>query len=295
MIDIVFNRRWRRVLLLGFVGVCLLVPGLSRAGAAPGTVTVKGSNTMVKVARIWARTFAAVREGAMVEVKGGGTGNGMAALINGHVDIVNASRPIKSKESRLAATTQGREPVGVIVGGDVVGVIVHPDNPLARISLAGLAGIYGQKGRVRQWSDLGVQVPGCADQRIRAVTRRNNSGTYAFFRNRIFSRPERFRRDVTMVSDPLAVVKAVAADPCAISYLGMAEADKSVKTLCVGGSGACGHASLDAPAIRAYPLIRPLYVYTIGSPDGLVKEYIEWVLGPAGQAKLKEHGYLPAQ
>ena len=144
----------------------------------------KGSDTLVNVAQAWAEAYQTVNPAVVVAVSGGGSGTGIASLINGTVDIANASRGIKDKEMKLAKDN-GQNPIQHVVGFDALAVYLHGDNPLDEISIDQLKEIYGDGGSYLSWGDLGVEVPGCKDQEIVVVSRQNNSGTYAYFRKAV--------------------------------------------------------------------------------------------------------------
>ena len=147
----------------------------------------KGSDTLVNVAQAWAEAYQTVDPATVVAVSGGGSGTGIAALINGTVDIANASREMKDNEIQLARD-HGHDPVEHIVGYDALAVFLHPDNPLSTLSIEQIAEIYGDGGGYTKWTDLGVEVPGCKDQEIVVVSRQNNSGTYAYFRQTVLGK-----------------------------------------------------------------------------------------------------------
>ncbi|NIP18001.1 MAG: phosphate-binding protein, partial [Xanthomonadales bacterium] len=140
----------------------------------------KGSDTLVNVAQAWAENYQVVDPTVVVAVSGGGSGTGIAAMINGTVDIANASRAMKESEIQ-SARNAGQDPVQHVVGFDALAVFLHADNPADSLSLEQLAEIYGDGGTFTSWTDLGVEVPGCQGQEIVVVSRQNNSGTYAYF------------------------------------------------------------------------------------------------------------------
>ena len=158
--------------LLAFTLVAAL-PAQSRT-----VIQNKGSDTLVNVAQAWAEEYQNVSAEVAVAVSGGGSGTGIAAMINGTVDIANASRKMKDKELKQAQD-RGQNPVEHVVGYDALAVYLHPDNPMKEMSMSQLKDIYGRKGKAKNWSDLGVTVPGCKGNEIVVVSRQNNSGTYA--------------------------------------------------------------------------------------------------------------------
>ena len=144
----------------------------------------KGSDTLVNVAQAWAEAYGEVNPQLAVAVTGGGSGTGIAALLNGTVDLANSSRSMKDKEIKLAQS-KGIEPVENIVGYDALAVFLHKDNPIDTLTIEQIRSIYGENGTVEKWSDLGVTVPGCSSDKIIRVSRQNNSGTYAYFKKAV--------------------------------------------------------------------------------------------------------------
>ena len=261
---------------------------------ARAVIQNKGSDTMVNVAQIWAEEYRKVVPDVEVEVSGGGSGVGLAALIKGAVDLANSSRDIKPGEVELALKSTGQRPKGVIVGFDALAVFVHKDNPIAEISFEQLARVFAESGSARRWSDLGVSIPGVSDDRIVRVSRQSSSGTYEFFRERTLGN-EDFRLGSLDLNGSKEVVELVGSTPTAIGYSGMGYATPGVKMLRV--ARAAGEPAV-APAIatvhdKSYPLARSLLVYTLGEPQGALQAYVGWLLSDAGQKIVEETGYVP--
>jgi len=254
----------------------------------------KGSDTLVNVAQAWAEAYQTVNPAVVVAVSGGGSGTGIAALINGTVDIANASRAIKDKEIKQAKDN-GQDPVKHIVGFDALAVYLHADNPMNEISIEQLAEIYGDGGSYVNWTDLGVRVPGCQDQEIVVVSRQNNSGTYAYFREAVLGDND-FKLGTRDMHGSKDVVDLVEKTPCAIGYSGLAYATDHVKLGCVAQEtgGACTSPSVASAVNGSYPIARPLFMYTNGEPTGHVGEYLNWIKSDEGQCIILEKGYAPA-
>lgn len=254
----------------------------------------KGSDTLVNVAQAWAEEYAALRPGTAVAVTGGGSGTGIAAMINGTVDIANSSRKMKDSEIELARGN-GNEPIEFVVGYDALAVYVHPDNPMDEISLEQLAALYGEGGDIDSWSQYGVEVPGCGSDEIVRVSRQNNSGTYVYFREAVLGDRRDFRLGSRDMHGSKDVVDLVENTPCAIGYSGFAYATDHVKMPCVrkGEDGDCVSPSVDSAIDGSYPIARPLFMYTSGQPEGVIREYIDWVLSDEGQCIIYEKGYAP--
>jgi phosphate transport system substrate-binding protein len=196
----------------------------------------KGSDTLVNVAQAWAEAYQTVNSDVAVAVSGGGSGTGIAAMINGTVDIANASRAMKQKELELAKS-KGQDPIEHTVGYDALAVYLHMDNPAESISIAQLADIYGEEGQTETWTDIGLEVPGCKDQEMVLVSRQNNSGTYAYFRKAVLGKARDYRMGTRDMHGSKDVVDLVEKTPCAIGYSGLAYATDHVKLACVSKDG----------------------------------------------------------
>jgi len=265
------------------------------SGSGRAVIQNKGSDTLVNVAQGWAEAYRNVNPDVAVAVSGGGSGTGIAALINGTVDIANASRKLKDSEVEQASAN-GHDPVEFVVGYDALAVYIHPDNPLESLTLAQLADIYAEGGTSETWADVGIEVPGCADQEIVRVSRQNNSGTYAYFREAVLG-----NRDYKLGSRDMHgskdVVDLVERTPCAIGYSGLAYKTDHVKLLCVAADddSECVMPSIETAVDGSYPIARPLFMYTSGTPQGAVKEYMDWIESDDGQCIILDKGYAPAR
>jgi phosphate transport system substrate-binding protein len=253
----------------------------------------KGSDTLVNVAQAWAETYQTIDPSVVVAVSGGGSGTGIAAMINGTVDIANSSRELKEEEMEHARS-QGRNPVEHIVGFDALAIFLHPNNPINEFTLAQLADIYADGGAVTKWTDLGVEVPGCSDQTIVVVSRQNNSGTYAYFREVVLNDAD-FRLGTRDMHGSKDVVDLVENTPCAIGYSGLAYANEHVKMPCVARAEgeACVVPSVATASDHTYPVARSLLMYTNGEPAGAVAAYLNWIKSDVGQCIIVEKGYAP--
>ena len=282
-----------RLLILSLAASTALVTACG-GGEQRQVIQNKGSDTLVNVAQAWAEAYQTVNPAVVVAVSGGGSGTGIAALINGTVDLANASRAIKDKEIKQAKDN-GQDPVKHIVGFDALAVYLHADNPMNEISIEQLAEIYGDGGSYMNWTDLGVEVPGCQDQEIVVVSRQNNSGTYAYFREAVLGDND-FKLGTRDMHGSKDVVDLVENTPCAIGYSGLAYATDHVKLGCVAQEtgGACTSPSVASALDGSYPIARPLFMYTNGEPTGHVGEYLNWIKSDEGQCIILEKGYAPA-
>jgi phosphate transport system substrate-binding protein len=279
---------------MGLLACLPLMLAACGGGEQRQVIQNKGSDTLVNVAQAWAEAYQKVDPAVVVAVSGGGSGTGIAAMINGTVDIANASRAMKEKEMKLA-TDGGQQPVEHIVGYDALAVFLHADNPIDEMTIGQLAGIYGDGGATVSWTDLGVEVPGCQDQEIVVVSRQNNSGTYAYFREAIVGKSGDFRLGTRDMHGSKDVVDLVENTPCAIGYSGLAYATDHVKMACISSENgeACVSPSVKTASDGSYPVARPLLMYTNGEPQGIIKAYMDWVKSDTGQCIIVEKGYAP--
>ena len=270
--------------------------GTSGNGKSGQSIAIDGSDTMVNLSQAWAETYHKKKPDVNIQVSGGGSGVGINSLISGKVDMANASRRMDDKEIAKAKTNfPGKEPKEVTVGIDALALYVHKENPLESISIDELAEIYGDNGTITKWSQLGVKVLGSDD--ITRVSRQNNSGTYAYFREHVLGKNRDFKNGSIDQSGSKDVVALVSRTPTAIGYSGMGYKTNDVKWLKVSAKkGQPGIApSIEAARSGTYPISRPLFVYTIGEPQGALKEFIDWCRAPEGQAIVAEMGYVPLE
>lgn len=258
-------------------------------------IQTRGSDSMAPVALRWAEEYRKVAPQVEVEVSGGGSATGFTALIQGTIDIAQASGHMRPEEIAAAAEhNPGRLPREHVVGFDAVAVYVHKNNPMAEISLDQLRHVFGEKGDVTRWAQLGVRLPGAQGDDIILVNRQSNSGTYEFFREHVLTN-EDFRLGARELNGSKDVVALVGVTPTAVGYGGMGYATEKVKALGVSDkTGGPAYApTRENASNHRYPLARPLLLYTLGTPEGAVRNYIEWILSEAGQAIVAESGYVP--
>jgi phosphate transport system substrate-binding protein len=285
------------------LGTCLCalscgVTGLLLSGCGGGEKIVsiqnKGSDTMVNVAQAWAEEYKKLAPNVDVEVSGGGSGTGIAALVKGAIDIANASRNLKPSEIEQARKNTGKEPKEFIVGYDALAIYVHKDNPLSELTLDQLARIYMEGGTITKWSDLGVKIPGASSDDIVLVSRQSSSGTYEFLREHVLKNKD-FKLGSRDMNGSKEVVELVSSTPTAIGYSGMGYATPAVKMLKISAQAGdpAYPPTVENTLNKTYPIARSLQVYTLGEPQGEVKKYIDWMLSNAGQKVVEESGYVP--
>jgi phosphate transport system substrate-binding protein len=260
-----------------------------------GVIVVDGSDTMVNLSQAWAETYQKSHPGVKIQVSGGGSGVGINSLIAGKVDMANASRRMEEKEiAKFKENHPGKEPKEHVVGLDALALYVHKDNPIESISTDELAEIYGEGGKIEKWAQLGVSNKLCASDEITRVSRQNNSGTYAYFREHVLGKKRDYKQGSIDQSGSKDVVALVARTPCAIGYSGMGYKTPDVKWLKISKKkGETGIApSEDAARSGTYPISRPLFIYTAGEPTGAVKDFIDWCKTAEGQKIVREVGYV---
>jgi phosphate transport system substrate-binding protein len=242
-------------------------------------LTLTGSTTVLPIAQKAAEDFMKIHSNANISVRGGGSGVGIAALIDGTTDIANASRPMKDKEV-TSAKEKGITPNEITIAKDGIAVIVNPENPVCGITLQQLKGIF--TGEINDWSELGGK-PGT----IVVVSRDVASGTFEVFKEKVLE-GEKVRDDALMLASNKAVATTVAQTPGAIGYVGLGYLSSDVKALSVNGVDPTRANVISGD----YPLARSLFMYTNGKPQGLAKEFIDFILSPAGQKIVEEQGFV---
>lgn len=277
------------------VGLTLAVTQLVGAAEKKKTVQNLGSDTMVNLAQAWAEEYGKVDKSISIEVSGGGTGTGIAGLINGTIDLANCSRKLEPEEVEKAKKNTGKDPEEFMVGYDALSVYVHKSSPLTEISLEQLAEIYGENPKITKWSQLGAQVPGCNSDEIVVVSRQNNSGTYHYFREAILGKKRDYRLGTRDMNGSKDVVELVSKTACAIGYSGLGYATPDVKMLKVAKkTGQTSYPpNIETTLNGNYPISRPLFMYSLGKPSPQLKKYLDWILSDAGQKIVEDTGYVP--
>ncbi len=269
------------------VALSLGVIALLLSFVETANITVKGSDTMVILAQKWAELYMKQTPGVSVQVTGGGSGVGIAALINGTTDIANASRKIKSSEIDKLKQRYNTLGVEIPCAKDGITIFLHSSNQVQELTLQQLSDIY--KGKITNWKSLGG-----VDAPITLYGRENSSGTYVFFKDNVVKGD--YVSSCQTLPGTAAVVNAVRKDKNGIGYGGAAYAE-GVKH-CKVKKDATGTAYLptaDNVKTNLYPISRYLYMYMRNRPTGEVKKYIDWILSPEGQKIITEVGYFPVK
>ncbi|HZI04239.1 MAG TPA: phosphate ABC transporter substrate-binding protein [Archangium sp.] len=260
----------------------LALPGAARAG----TVTVKGSDTMVILGQRWAEEFMKKNPNSRLQVTGGGSGTGLAALINGTTDIAMSSRPMKkAEEDKLRGATKNA-PAQISVAKDGVTFYVNESNPVSALTQEQLKGIY--LGDITNWKEVGGK-----DAPIVVYSRENSSGTYVFVKDNVLD-GEDYASSAQTLPGTAAVVNAVSKEKNGIGYGGSAYA-KGIKELKVKKGNEEIEPSEANIKSGKYPLSRDLYFYLRGAPAGDVKAFIDFALSAEGQSVVTKVGYFPVK
>ncbi len=269
-------KRITRTLLLTCLILTLIVP-ISQAGE--GQLVVQGSTTVLPITQAAAEVFMKNNPQANISVRGGGSGNGIAALIDGTCDIADASRPMKVKEI-LLCQKKGISPVPHIVAMDGIAVIVHSSNPIQGLNMEEIKDIY--TGKITNWKELGGK-----DQKIVVVSRDSASGTFETF-NKIVLKGKKVIPEALAQASNKTVATIVATTKGAIGYVGLGYLSETIKALPVNGIAP----ERETVGSGKYPISRPLYMYTNGAPQGVAKDFIDFIWSEEGQKIVEEQGFV---
>ncbi len=280
------------ILLALAAGACSPANGAQAAPETSAYIENKGSDTIVNLALAWAERYQADHPEYRISVTGGGSGTGIAALLNGTVDVANASRQIKSEEIEQARSV-GIEPVEFVIARDAIAIIVHPDNPVDQLTLQQLSDIYS--GKITNWSEVGGE-----DRPIVKLSRETNSGTHVYFLENVLRLGDSenktlFSMDTLLLPSSEGIINEVRQNPNAIGYDGLGYVPPDLKTIAVAAAPDAAYVQPGIATVNdgTYPIARDLYMYTAGEPDGAVKTYLDWIMGPEAQQIVAELGFVP--
>ncbi len=264
-------------------------------GGAPVQETYlenKGSDTIVNLALAWAEKYQELHSEIRISVTGGGSGTGIASLINNTVDIANASRQIKPEEIENAQAN-GVEPLEMVVARDAIAVIIHPDNPINELTIQQISAIY--TGEITNWSQLGGE-----DRPIVRLSRETNSGTHVYFLENVLRMGDKnsdllFSTNTLLLPSSEGIIKEVSQNPNAIGYDGLGYVTDEVKVIGVATEMGEEYVfpSVETVNVGTYPIARELYMYTNGQPEGVLAEYMDWIYSDEAQAIVAELGFVP--
>jgi phosphate transport system substrate-binding protein len=283
-----------RLLALGLVlGICACTPSTSPATPGPSvTIVNKGSDTMVNLALAWAEAYHAARPSVNLSVTGGGSGTGIAALVNRTVDLANASRAIKPEE-RAEAEARGVESIEHVVARDAIAVIVHRDNPVQQLTLQQISDIYS--GKINRWSQVGG-----LDRPIVRLSRETNSGTHVYFLEQVIrlGNPDDatlFAADTLLLPSSEGINSELSYNENAIGYDGLGYVTDAVRVLAIARSSQDPYTRPSTETVNngTYPISRDLYMYSAGQAEGEILAYLQWILSSEGQAIVADQGFVP--
>ncbi len=280
--------------VLGSVVFAFSCGGRTAGPGAGSALQIKGSDTMVNIGQAWAEAFNKLHPEINVAVTGGGSGTGIAAIFNGTCDIAESSRALEEKEVQQAAAT-GMAIHETVVALDGIVVVVHPSNPVSALTMDQLREIF--MGNVKRWSVFGGE-----DRPIVLLSREVNSGTHIFFKEHVLRRgkskgPEEFAPAALMMPSSYAIAEETARNENAIGYYGLGYISPRQKVLSVAPDdrSAAVAPTIESVRANAYPISRPLYLFTRGEPAGTVKDFLAFALSPEGQKIVRETDFVPVK
>jgi phosphate transport system substrate-binding protein len=257
------------------------------------TIENKGSDTLVNLALAWAERYMILHPEIRISVTGGGTGTGVAAMVNGTVDIANASRDMKPEEI-ASAKSNGIAPEEITVARDAIAIVVNPSNPVNTLTLQQLSDIY--TGKITNWRQVGGE-----NRPIVLLSRECNSGTYVYFLENVIRLGNAkstllFSPDTLLMPSSEGISAEVRQNPNSLGYdgLGYVTPDQKVVAIAKDNNSPYVMPSVQTVNDRTYPISRPLYMYTAGVPAGHIKEYIDWIMSD-GQNLVSKLGFVPLQ
>jgi len=264
----------------------------SASGSPAKYIENKGSDTIVNLALAWAEQYQSDRPDIRISVTGGGSGTGIAALVNGTVDIANASRKIKEEEI-ADAQSNGIEPVEHIIARDAIAVIVNPRNPVNKLTLGQISDIYS--GKYTNWKEVGGE-----DRPIVRLSRETNSGTHVYFLETVLRLGRKedktlFSMDTLLLPSSEGIISEVRDNPNAIGYDGLGYVPDDLKMIAIAKEEGSAYIlpSIETVNDKSYAIARDLYMYTNGEPTGIVKEYLDWILSDEAQVIVADLGFVP--
>lgn len=252
----------------------------------------KGSDTIVNLALAWSEAYSKMHPNIQIAVTGGGSGTGIAALINNTVDIANASRAMKPEEIEQAKAN-GHNPIQFVIAGDAIAIVTHLDNPVDRITIPQLSAIF--TGQIRNWKELGGE-----DRPIVTLSRETNSGTHIYFLEQVVREGDKksdliFSPDTLLMPSSEGISSEIRRNPNAIGYDGLGYVTPDQKVLAVAQSEGAPYVlpSIETVQDGTYPIARPLFMYTVGEPTGAVKDYLDWIMSDEAQKIVVRLGFVP--
>ena len=298
--------KWVGITLVMLFGVSFLLFGCrssgddasdstDSSGGSQRAIQNKGSDTLVNIALAWAEAYREVEPEVSIAVTGGGSGTGIAALINGTVDIANASRAMKDKEIE-EARANGIDPIEHVVAIDALAIITNLENPVRELTIQQLSDMY--TGRVTNWKDVGGN-----DAAIILLSRETNSGTHVYFLEEVVRQGEKENEDIfapqtLLMPSSVGITNEVRRNPNAIGYDGLGYVDaehEKIISVATGNESEFIPPTVESASAGTYPLARNLFMYTAGEPGGALADYLEWILSSDGQDIVANLGFVPLE
>jgi len=277
----------RREFIAASAALAALGGGCSRRAGGQTTITAKGSDTLVILAQKWAEVYISRHSGVKIQVTGGGTGTGFAALVNRTTDLCNASRRIKAAEQFNCVRAFNARAVEYAVCLDGLAVYVNDSNPLRELTVAQVRDFF--TGRTQRWSEVGG-----SDEQVRLYSRENSSGTYEFFKDHVLQGKD-FAPDAQTMPGTASVLQAVGKDPTGIGYGGAAYGSGARALSIKRDESSPAYEPTEENVLSGrYPIWRELYMYVNPAADkGPIREYLDWIRSDEGQSVVKEMAYFP--
>ena len=252
----------------------------------------KGSDTIVNLALAWAEQYQSLHPDISISVTGGGSGTGIAALINGTVNIANASRKISADELKQAEA-KGVHPVEHVIARDAIAVIVNPENPVSQLTLQQISDIYN--GKITNWKEIGGD-----DRPIVRLSRETNSGTHVYFLGTVLRLGDSksktmFSMDTLLLPSSEGIINELRSNPNAIGYDGLGYVPKDLKMIAIANKTGDKYVLPSVVTVNnnSYAVSRDLYMYTAGEASGADKDYLDWILSADAQKIVAELGFVP--
>jgi len=266
------------------------IPSASSANLKKQYIENKGSDTLVNLALAWAEAYQKKHPEVQISVSGGGTGTGITALINGTVDIANASREIEPEEI-AEAKANGIDPYEIVVANDAIAVIVNPNNPVDKLTMEQVSQIY--QGIITNWKEVGGE-----DRPIVCLSRETNSGTHIYFLETVVRMGDSnsdalFSEETLLLPSSEGIIAEVRDNVNAIGYDGLGYITNEVKVVALNNGAGYIVPSAETVNNKSYPIARQLYMYTNGEPKGAIKNYIDWIRSSEAQQYVLALGFIP--
>ncbi len=289
---VLFPSVYLTVLIVLFTSCSSTSPSSTDANAASAYIENKGSDTIVNLALAWAERYQSEHPDIRISVTGGGSGTGIAALINGTVGIANASRKISDDEAKQAEG-KGIKPVEFVIARDAIAVIVNPENPVGELTLQQISDIYS--GKISNWKEIGGD-----DRPIVRLSRETNSGTHVYFLETVLRLGDKknktfFSADTLLLPSSEGIINEVRSNPNAIGYDGLGYVPKDLKVIGIATQAGKPYVLPSVATVndKTYPVARDLYMYTAGEPSGAIKAYLEWIVSSEAQKIVSDLGFVP--